>query len=140
VTRLRKSRFKNDQLVFEHLKQAGRSLSAYQIMEALRSEGVSSAMTVYRSLGRLTREGRVHRIESLNAYVVAVDPQTEATSLYAVCRECGDTEQVYDQGFTARLKTWARTHNFEVEQCSFELKGRCDACARSTAKTLDCTA
>jgi len=109
-------------------------------MERLRPEGISAPMTVYRALARLLKEGRVHRIESLNAYVVSFDPKTEAASLYAVCRDCGDTEQVYDRTSAARLKNWALTHNFEVEQLSFELKGRCNACAKLSGKRLECTA
>ena len=140
MMKLRRSRFMNDRLIFELLQKEARPLSAYQIMERLRPEGIGAPMTVYRALARLLKEGRVHRIESLNAYVVSFDPKTEAASLYAVCRDCGDTEQVYDQTFATRLKTWATTHNFEVEQVSFELKGRCNVCAKLANKTLECTA
>jgi Fur family zinc uptake transcriptional regulator len=140
MARLRKPRFTNDPVVYELLKTEARPLSAYQIMERLRPAGICSPMTVYRSLARLIGTGHVHRIESLNAYVVAIDPKTEASSLYAVCRQCGDTEQVYDQTLAMQLRTWALTHNFEVEQVSFELKGCCHACARSAGKTFECTA
>jgi len=140
MARLRKTWFMNNRLIFELLKKEARPLSVYQIMKRLRPEGISAPMTVYRALAQLHKEGRVHRIESLNAYVVPLDPKTESASLYAVCRDCGDTEQVYDHTFAIRLKSWALTHKFEVEQVSFEIKGRCNVCAKLATKTLECSA
>ena len=138
MPRSRTSKFKNDRLVFATLKKGTRPLSAYQVMELLRDRGISSPTVVYRALGRLIRNGKVHRIESLNAYVASIDPRTEAASLFAVCCSCGKTEQVYDQVFARQFRTWAQDHRFEVERASFELRGRCNACARVRAEPPEC--
>lgn len=134
----RKPHSRNERLVLEILKREARPLSAYQIMEKLKPEGISSPMTVYRALARLIHRSSVHRIESLSAYIVIVDPQPETVSFFAVCRYCGDTEQVHDKAVSTHLRSWVRLHDFEVEQVSFELKGRCSACAKRAGGTLEC--
>ena len=53
--------------VFKYLQSQDRPVSAYDILEALRGDGVTASTTVYRALEKLLHAGKVHRIESLNA-------------------------------------------------------------------------
>lgn len=140
MPRSRTSRFKHDRIVFATLKREARPLSAHQVMERLRQRGVSSPVVVYRALRRLIGEGKVHRIESLNAYVAAIDSKTEFASPFAVCCNCGKTEQVYDRAVAQQFRTWAQDHSFKVEQVSFEARGRCNACICGTNGALECRA
>ena len=65
-----KSRLTHADRVLQYLKNKDQPLSAYDILEGMRSEGVAAATTVYRALDKLLSIGLVHKIESLNAWTV----------------------------------------------------------------------
>ena len=79
--------------VFEHLRHQTRALSAYQILDDLRDQGVTAATTVYRALDQLVASGRVHRIEILNAFTVCVDPRHSETPVFEISKDCGDVTE-----------------------------------------------
>ena len=56
-------------LIAAELANAYKPLTAYEILEKLRPKGVSAPTTVYRALDKLVASAKVHRIESLNAFV-----------------------------------------------------------------------
>ena len=60
----------NSEIVAATLRKAGRPLTAYEVLDALKGMGVSGPPTVYRALDKLIADGRVHRLESLNAFVL----------------------------------------------------------------------
>lgn len=63
-------RVKHADRVLHYLQQQDRPISAYNILEGLRSDGVTASTTVYRALEKLLNVGRTHRAESLNAWKV----------------------------------------------------------------------
>lgn len=136
MARARKPRFTNEKLILGALRTNARPLTAYQLISRLRTKGVRSPAIVDRALKRLINDGRAHRVESLNAYVASVDPETQSASLFAVCRHCGTTQQVYNPLFADGFRSWAESHNFHVEQMSFELMGRCNGCLDTAQNRL----
>jgi Fur family transcriptional regulator, zinc uptake regulator len=50
--------------VYRALSTAHRPMRAYEILEAVRSDGISAPAAVYRALSRLIDGGLVHRLES----------------------------------------------------------------------------
>ena len=83
----------NARLVLEALVEAGQPCKAYSLLEQLREKGVSSPMTVYRALDRLSELGLIRRIESLNAFI-ALPPEIKGPIAFRICRQCGRTEIV----------------------------------------------
>ena len=90
-----KSMTKNQRHVLDALRQAARPMSAYELIDRLEPHGMHWPPTVYRALKKLVERGLVHRVESLNAFVVCDHSHNEslgkAASLvaFALCRECG---------------------------------------------------
>ena len=56
--------------VLQYLQQQKRPVSAYDILEGLRSDGVTASTTVYRALERQMNAGSINRIQSLIAWTV----------------------------------------------------------------------
>ena len=52
----------NETLVYQLLCDADRPLSAYNILDALRDQGIRAPLQVYRALAKLVERGAVHRI------------------------------------------------------------------------------
>ena len=65
----------NVEEVYDALRTLNRPMSAYQVLDQVREHGISAPPTVYRALEQLVEQGRVHRLESMNAYVACCDPE-----------------------------------------------------------------
>ena len=128
----------NARKVYWALKAAGRPLTAYQLIDALRDEGVSAPPTVYRALARLLDAALVHRIESTNAYVTCAGnhnhPEGETGSvMFAICDACGQATEVVDAGINADLARCAVAHDFALHHATLELHGRCGTCRKAAS-------
>ena len=71
--------------VLQYLQQQNRPVSAYDILEGLRSDGVTASTTVYRALEKLMNAGRIHRIESLNSWTVCCGEHDQKIPVFAIC-------------------------------------------------------
>lgn len=125
----------NDRLVFEALAGAEGALSAYEVLGRLRSKGVTAPPTVYRSLKRLTAEGRIHRLETLNAYVVCAQAEASegcrhGAAGFAICDTCGAVTEFPCEGLQTQINDWAEQAAFEFEGLTLELHGRCTRCTQ----------
>lgn len=127
--RLRGRLGRNDTLVLRVLRDTNQPMTAYEVMEHLRPEGVRSPPTVYRALSRLMREGHVHKIESLNAFVPCRhEGHAPGTAVMALCRVCGAAEEFCDAKLASHLADQASKRSFRIEHVALELTGLCQDC------------
>lgn len=118
----------NDLLIARALREAERPMSAYDLIEQLRDQGISAPTTVYRALNRLIAKGRVHRLESLNAFVCCAHDCSHDAAIFAICGGCGSVEEFSDEVVAGRLSEWARVTGFALAHITIELRGRCATC------------
>ncbi len=124
----------NHHAVLSALKAEGRPLTAYDLIDALRDQGISSPPTVYRALTRLMEEGLVHRLESLNAFLACTKGAAhQGGAIFTICDHCGETQELTDGKAIAALMRCADEQGFAVERTTFELHGRCEACRSDQA-------
>lgn len=119
-------------LVLDTLARSERPLTAYQLLDLLRSAGLSSPPTLYRALDRLIASGRAHRLETLHAFVACTRGDHCGRVAFAICRQCGRVDEFSDTGVSA-LQAWADDRSFTVEKTTVELLGLCAWCRRSPA-------
>ena len=99
-----------------------RPLGAYRIARQSRALGVPLAPNqVYRILDRLG--GRVHRVETLNAYFGADSPPGAIT----ICRSCGRTRTL-DAGCETDVDRLCRAAGFRPSRAIMEVMGLCPDC------------
>ena len=126
-----KTESKPNQLVMSVLEDSEKPLTAYDILGKLATFGIKGPPTVYRALEKLMKDGLVHRIRSLNAFI-ACHKETGCThthhNTFAVCNGCGKVEEIHDDRVTALIQELTHKQRFAVEQESIELVGRCFAC------------
>jgi Fur family zinc uptake transcriptional regulator len=126
---------RNQDLVLQTLNHAEAPLSAYDILDKLRDEGLRAPLQVYRALEKLIDQGLAHRLESLNAFVCCaqVHGHSGATTGFAICSKCGRVDEFADEVVTDRLKGWANEHGFKPERTVIELRGICETCGKTNA-------
>jgi Fur family transcriptional regulator, zinc uptake regulator len=119
--------------LYRVLRSARGPMTAYEILDAVRSTGISAPPTVYRALNRLMREGLAHRLETLNAYVACADPQhRHDAAIFAICDDCGHTDEMQEGSVIKHLIGRISKQGFVADQTVIEVHGLCAACAGSS--------
>ncbi|WP_343592245.1 Fur family transcriptional regulator [Paracidovorax wautersii] len=121
----------NQQRVLSTLQQAQAPLSAYNLLDQLRGQGFSAPTQVYRALERLVQEGRVHRLESLNAYVscACAEGCRQGPLAFAICEKCGHVDEFADPSLGRSLAALVKRNAFSLRESNIELRGLCASCA-----------
>jgi Fur family zinc uptake transcriptional regulator len=122
----------NDALVQAVLGAAKKPMTAYDILAQLKPRGISGPPTVYRALDNLMKAGQVHRIQSLNAFVLCKREEGcthTHHNTFMLCGECGDTQEIHDDRVSMLIEELSKTRKFRVMQESLEIIGRCGACS-----------
>ncbi|MFL5336311.1 MAG: Fur family transcriptional regulator [Geminicoccaceae bacterium] len=116
-------------LVLELVWRSHAPIGAYQILDQLAEHrGRVAPPTVYRALEFLSREGLIHRIDSLNAYLGCPSPARPHQAYFFICRACGDAAEFHDQELSATLARCVDRASFQVDTATVELAGLCGRC------------
>jgi Fur family transcriptional regulator, zinc uptake regulator len=121
LTRLRRQ-------VFMVLLQASGPITAYELLDRLRTERSATAAGVYRSLDFLVAQGLAHRLESRKAFIACAYPDHPHVSQFLICRRCGNTVEVEDDRIVSVVGEWSQRLGFEVEAETLEVSGSCSTC------------
>lgn len=120
----------NQQRVLTTLQQAKVPLSAYALLERLRKPGFNAPTQVYRALDLLVQHGLVHRLETLNAYVICSRQNCKHSFMaFAICDTCGHIDEFVDNDLSRSLGRWAKNHAFALGSTAIEIHGQCGTCA-----------
>jgi Fur family zinc uptake transcriptional regulator len=115
--------------VLELVWESHRPVGAYDILEALMKEQRGAAPpTVYRTLGFLQKQGLVHRIASVNAFVGCISPLKAHTGQFLICGTCQDSIEILNDKVTDALRESAMSADFDVHQQTVEIIGKCKRC------------
>ena len=124
---------RNQELVLGALNHSPAPLSAYDILDRLRGDGLRAPLQVYRALDKLVEFGMVHRLESLNAFVACAHPHdgchAHGLTAFMICETCGDVVEFHDHTIEDRLKGFAKDRNFKTGKTTIEIRGTCAGCA-----------
>jgi Fur family zinc uptake transcriptional regulator len=123
----------NQGAVLQQLRQAGKALSAYEILDLVRGDGLRAPAQVYRALEKLIAVGLVHRLESLNAFIAcAHDHGKEAeiapAVVFTICTRCGAVAEHAMPTVAAALSSELGRERFDPGHMTVEVSGRCGDC------------
>lgn len=122
---------RNQSLVLARLSHASGPMSAYDILDDLRAEGIKAPLQVYRALDKLLEKGLAHRLESLNAFVACAEPHCHRAGIvaFAICETCGQVDEFSDDMVRERLDLWTTEKGFVPRLTTVEIRGKCIQCA-----------
>ena len=121
---------KNQTLVYEVLQKSPRQLSAYDILDKLRPQGLKAPLQVYRALEKLIDLKLVHKLESLNAYVSCSHQSCHGSDMtaFTICQDCGEVSEFSSGAVVKLLGKQVDVSGFKVAQTAIEIKGTCARC------------
>ncbi|MGF1463004.1 MAG: transcriptional repressor [Maricaulaceae bacterium] len=80
--------------VLSLLAEAGRPMKAYDLLELLKpGPGAAQPPTVYRALDFLLDAGLVHKVASLNAFMLCGHRDCDHVAALFICEVCGRAEE-----------------------------------------------
>jgi len=124
---------RNQALVLDVLLHEQGPLSAYMILDRLREKGLKAPLQIYRALDKLTEIGRVHRLESVNAFVACRHFEEEEHNVglvaFAICKKCGAVMEFSDDRIDECVKMQMSTLKFRPQGTTLEISGLCCNCA-----------
>jgi len=114
--------------VLELLLEAGQPVKAYDLIAGYGEDGEpAKPPTVYRALEFLERQGFVHRIESLNAFVACRRGDVSHAAAFLICDCCGRSQEIAPVAADA-LNEAAAGAGYELTAITLEAHGRCGDC------------
>ena len=122
---------RNQQLVYDCLAGKTSPMSAYDILDQVRDAGIRAPLQIYRALDRLISIGRVHKVESLNAFVACAHQHRNRSTAFAICDGCKAVLEFSPPSTNKAVNDWARKIEFSVANSCLEIHGRCSACNES---------
>ena len=104
-------------------------ISAYGLLDELKKTNAKIAPpTVYRALSALVNGGRIHRLESLNAYVVCQHDDHQNAPILSICDDCGTVEETIALDLVADISSNIGQTGFVAERHMIEVHGTCGSC------------
>lgn len=117
------------QHVLEIIAGAKKPMGAYDILEALGNYMDNpKPPTAYRAIEFLQEQGIVHRIESLNAYMLCDMDHKHNGSQFMVCDSCGTVVEAHICHVPDDLARRAKEEGFTLARWDAELHGTCKDC------------
>lgn len=123
--RLTKPRFE----VLRILASSSKALGAYEVLEELgKVLPTPKPPTAYRAIEFWLQHGFIHRIESLNAYVLCDANHRHAGSQFMVCDDCGSVIEAHICQLPDVLQEKSKDKNFTFTSWNIEIHGSCVDC------------
>jgi Fur family zinc uptake transcriptional regulator len=118
----------NTEIVFNIIKKSSKNLTAYEILDKLQKIKKTQPMTVYRALDKLIEEERIHKNTVKKTFVLCNhDHDDDHNNALAICKKCGDTEELKSNLFTEILKKKS-LKNYDLSDFSMQIITTCKGC------------
>ena len=124
---------KNQEIVLNLLEKSNEPLKAYSILFNLSEHGVKAPLQVYRALDKLMKIGKVHKIESKNAFVACINSNCTANSnaAFTICEECDVVSEIHNNNeILKNINYLANQEKFKLNKYNLELYVTCKNCLK----------
>ena len=122
---------KNQQIVFDIIEKAKEPLKAYSILFDVQKKGIKAPLQVYRALDKLVEIGKIHKIESRNAFVACKNSscQLSKATAFSICEKCEEVSEISDKKLSKYLKSFQDKAGMKFKKYNIEFFGLCKKCS-----------
>ena len=87
---------KNQQIIFDLIDKSSEPLKAYTILFNVQKKGIKAPLQVYRALDKLVEMGKIHKIESRNAFIACHNSscQVSKATAFSICEICEKVTEI----------------------------------------------
>ena len=114
--------------VLSLLAKSNKPFGAYKIKKLLSlGKGKPNPPTIYRSIEFWEKHGFIHRIESLNAYIVCCQNHQHENFCIFICDNCNITKEIHLKKNLLSSNNF-KENGFTIHKYNTELTGKCSKC------------
>ena len=117
----------NNDIVFNIIKSSKKHLTAYEILDKFQKFKKIQPMAVYRSLKKLIGEDKIHKSNQNKTYVLCNHSHKQHNPVIAICRDCGDSEELKSELFETIFKR-NPIKKYDFSEFQLEVSTTCRRC------------
>ena len=121
---------KNQQIVLDLVEKSSEPLKAYSILFNVQKKGLKAPLQVYRALDKLVEIGKIHKIESRNAFVACKNSNcvvSNATA-FSICESCEKVTEINNSKLSKYLANFQDNSGMKYSKYNLEFFGLCKKC------------
>ena len=121
---------KNQQIIFDLIKKSNEPLKAYSILSNVQKKGIKAPLQVYRALDKLVEIGKIHKIESKNAFMACQNSrcQVAKATAFSICENCEKVSEIKNSKLFEYLKGFDDKSGMKYKKYNLEFFGVCNEC------------
>ena len=121
---------KNQQIIFNLIHKSPEPLKAYTILFNVQKKGIKAPPQVYRALDKLVEMGKIHKIESKNAFVACRNSDCEISkaTAFSICESCEVVDEISDVKLSKYLSNFNYKKGMKFKRFNLEFFGLCQKC------------
>ena len=121
---------KNQQIVLDTIEKAKGPLKAYSILFNVQKKGIKAPPQIYRALDKLIEIGKIHKIESKNAFVACRSSNCEISkaTAFSICESCEKVDEISDKSLSKYLSSYNDKKGMKFKKFNLEFFGLCKKC------------
>ena len=122
---------KNQRIIFDLIDKSSEPLKAYTILFNVQKKGIKAPPQVYRVLDKLVEMGKIHKIESKNAFVACRNSDCEISkaTAFSICEKCEVVDEISDIKLSKYLSNFNHKKGMKFKRFNLEFFGLCKKCA-----------
>ena len=123
---------KNQQIIFDLIDKSSEPLKAYSILFNVQKKGIKAPLQVYRALDKLVAIGKIHKIESRNAFIACQNSscQISKATAFSICESCEQVSEISNTKLSKYLSNFADEAGMKFSKYNLEFFGLCKKCKK----------
>ena len=121
---------KNQQIIFDLIDKSPEPMKAYSILFNVQKKGIKAPLQVYRALDKLVEIGKIHKIESRNAFIACHNSscQVAKATAFSICESCEVVDEISDVKLSKYLSSFNHKKGMKFKRFNLEFFGLCKKC------------
>ena len=121
---------KNQQIIFDIIHNSSEPLKAYSILFNVQKKGIKAPLQVYRALDKLVEIGKIHKIESRNAFIACQNSscQISKATAFSICENCENVSEISNSKLSKYLSNFSDNTGMKYSKYNLEFFGLCKKC------------
>jgi Fur family zinc uptake transcriptional regulator len=124
---------KNQRVVLDIIEKAKEPLKAYSILYNVQKKGIKAPQQIYRALDKLIEIGKIHKVESRNAFVACKNSNcvvSKATA-FSICENCEKITEINNLNLSKYLTNFKDDSGMKYKKYNLEFFGLCKRCKKT---------
>ena len=123
---------KNQQVVLDIIEKTKEPLKAYSILFNVQKKGIKAPQQIYRALDKLIEIGKIHKVESRNAFVACKNSNCEISkaTAFSICENCEKVTEINNFNLSKYLTNFEDDTGMKYKKYNLEFFGLCKKCKK----------